>query len=56
MSVKYKDEYVSSEVLLAVRQEDNRVVCIIDFRHPLFDFLYDFGGNIGYSIRIVARK
>lgn len=35
LKAKYKDGYVPSEVYLAIRQEDNRVVGIIDFRHPL---------------------
>ena len=53
---KYKDEYVPSEVFLAVRQNDQCVVGIIDFRHPLSDFLKNFGGNIGYSIRPSERR
>ena len=32
------------------------VVGIIDFRHPLSDFLFRFGGNIGYSIRPSQRR
>ena len=51
LKAKYKDEYVPSEVFLAVRQQDNYVVGIIDFRHPLSDFLFNYGGNIGYSVR-----
>lgn len=47
---KYKDQYVPSKVYLAVRQTDNFLVGIIDFRHPLSDFLKNFGGNrIQYS-------
>ena len=53
---KYKEGYVPSEVFLAVRQNDDRVVGIIDFRHPLSDFLKNFGGNIGYSIRPSERR
>ena len=48
--------YVPSEVFLAVRQEDDFVVGIIDFRHPLSDFLLNFGGNIGYSVRPSERR
>ncbi|MBD5454438.1 MAG: GNAT family N-acetyltransferase [Lachnospiraceae bacterium] len=48
--------YVPSEVFLAVRQKDNYVVGIIDFRHPLSDFLLNFGGNIGYSVRPSERR
>ncbi|MEI3183430.1 MAG: hypothetical protein V8S98_08950 [Lachnospiraceae bacterium] len=48
---KYKTGYVPSEVFLAVRQSDKFLVGMIDFRHPLSDFLKNYGGNIGYSIR-----
>lgn len=53
---KYKDGYVPSEVFLAVRQKDNSVVGIIDFRHSLSEFLFNFGGNIGYSVRPSERR
>lgn len=48
--------YVPSEVFLAVRQRDNFVVGIIDFRHPLSEFLFNFGGSIGYSVRPSERR
>lgn len=48
--------FVPSEVFLAVRQSDNLVVGIIDFRHPLSEFLFNFGGNIGYSVRPAERR
>lgn len=56
LKAKYKSGYVPSDVFLAVREEDNFVVGIIDFRHPLSDFLLNFGGNIGYSIRPSERQ
>lgn len=43
-------------MFLAVRSKDNFVVGIIDFRHPLSEFLLNFGGNIGYSIRPSERR
>ena len=46
----YGDGYVPSEVFLAIREEDDKVVGIIDYRHPLSPFLLQYGGNIGYSI------
>ena len=48
--------YVPSEVFLAVRRNDDFVVGMIDFRHPLSDFLKNYGGNIGYSIRPSERQ
>lgn len=56
LKAKYQDSYVPSEVYLAIRDTDNRVVGIIDFRHPLSEFLLNFGGNIGYSIRPSERQ
>ena len=47
---KYGKDYVPSEVFLAVRETDDKVVGIIDYRHPLTPFLLDYGGNIGYSL------
>lgn len=40
---KYKSGYVPSKVFLAVRRKDDFVVGMIDFRHPLSDFLKNFG-------------
>ncbi|MDU4976193.1 MAG: GNAT family N-acetyltransferase, partial [Hungatella hathewayi] len=56
LKAKYKDGYVPSEVFLAIRQRDNHIVGMIDFRHPLSDFLFNFGGNIGYSVRPSERQ
>lgn len=41
---------------MAVRKKDNDVVGIMDYRHPLTDFLRSFGGNIGYSVRPSERR
>lgn len=56
LKAKYKDEYVPSEIFLAVREADDCVVGIIDFRHPLSPFLLAFGGSIGYSVRPSERR
>lgn len=42
----YGESYVPSEVYLAVRENDGRVVGIIDYRHPLSDFLFKFGRDL----------
>lgn len=52
----YGKDHSPSDVYLAVRIGDNRVVGIIDFRHHLSEFLLNFGGNIGYSIRPDDRR
>lgn len=51
-----KKGYMPSEVFLAVRKEDNKVVGIIDYRRPLTPFLLKYGGNIGYSILPSERR
>ena len=53
---KYGEGYVPSEVFLAVRMDDDKVVGIIDYRHPLTPFLMQYGGNIGYSILPLERR
>ena len=42
---------VPSSTYLGVREKDNYIVGMIDIRHYLNDFLKQFGGNIGYSVR-----
>jgi predicted acetyltransferase len=55
LRAKYGAGYVPSDVFLAVRVSDGRVVGIIDFRHPLSDFLLRYGGSIGYTVRPTER-
>lgn len=56
LSKEYGDGYVPSTVYLAIRIEDNKLVGIIDFRHKLSDFLFNYGGNIGYSVLPEERR
>lgn len=53
---KYGEGWVPSEVFLAVRTDDDKVVGIIDYRHPLSPFLMKYGGNIGYSVLPSERR
>ena len=53
---KYGAGYVPSDVFLAVRGHDGRVVGIIDFRRRLSDFLLRYGGSIGYTVRPTERR
>ena len=48
--------YVPAEVYLAVRRSDGLLAGIGDYRHPLSEFLLQYGGNIGYSIRPSLRR
>ncbi len=53
----HKDSYVPSDQYLAVRQSDNKVVGMIDYRHsPLSEFLLNVGGHIGYCVRPSERR
>ena len=56
LSKKYGESYVPSSVFLGVKEVDNKVVGIIDIRHSLSDFLYNFGGHIGYSVLPEERR
>ncbi len=47
---------VPSTTYLAIRQSDQRLVGMIDIRHKLNDYLINFGGNIGYSVRKSERR
>ena len=47
---------VPSSTYLAIREKDNYIVGMIDIRHYLNDFLKQFGGNIGYSVRKSERN
>ncbi len=56
LKCKYGAGYTPSEVFLGIRTEDDKVVGIIDYRHPLTPFLLRYGGNIGYSILPSQRR
>ena len=56
LSRKYGENYVPSDVYLAIRKSDNKLVGIIDIRKRLTDFLYNYGGNIGYSVLPEERR
>ena len=56
LSKKYGDSYVPSTVYLGIREEDNKLVGMIDCRHDLSDFLLKYGGNIGYSVLVDERR
>ena len=41
---------------MAISNDDNRLIGMIDIRHRLNDYLLNFGGHIGYSIRKSERQ
>ena len=48
--------WVPSEVFLGVREPDDKVVGIIEFRRLLTPYLRQYGGNIGYSVLPSERR
>ena len=48
--------FVPSSTYLSVRVEDDKLLGMIDIRHKLNEYLFNFGGHIGYSIRKSERR
>ncbi|APQ95830.1 putative acetyltransferase [Clostridium botulinum] len=47
---------VPSSTYLAIRLVDNKLIGMIDIRHKLNEYLFQFGGHIGYSVRKSERR
>lgn len=47
---------VPATTYLAISNEDERLIGMIDIRHRLNDFLMKLGGHIGYSVRKSERR
>ena len=47
---------VAAEQFVYLREEDNRIVGMIQYRHTLNDHLAVYGGHIGYSVRSDERR
>jgi len=47
---------VLASTFLALRVSDNRIIGMIDIRHTLNEYLLQFGGHIGYSVRKSERR
>ena len=39
-----------------VRENDNKIIGMANFRHKLTEYLLEYGGNIGFGIRPTERK
>ena len=50
------EDKVIGSVFFSVRKSDNKVVGIINIRHEFNDYLYNYGGHIGYSILPSERR
>ena len=53
---KPTEQRVPAETFFLIRESDNRIVGIISIRKVLNKALWNFGGNIGYSIRPSERR
>lgn len=51
-----KHTEVTANVFLAIREEDNKLVGMINIRHTLNEYLFNYGGHIGYSVRKNERR
>ena len=47
---------VPATQLIFVREEDNKIVGMLDIRHYLSEYLEKFGGHIGYSVAPGERR
>lgn len=56
LKARYGEGYVPSDIYLAIIEDTDTVVGIIDFRHYLSDFLLHYGGHIGYSVVPSQRR
>jgi len=50
------ENWVPASQYVCVRRADGRIVGMIDLRHRFNDFLAEYGGNIGYSVRPDERR
>ena len=59
-NTKYKETvtpgFVTAHTFFAVNNNNNKIVGIINARHELNDYLLNFGGHIGYSVRKSERR
>jgi predicted acetyltransferase len=51
-----RDGFVPATTYMALSVDDSRLIGMIDIRHRLNDYLLNFGGHIGYSIRKSERQ
>jgi predicted acetyltransferase len=51
-----KHTEVTANVFLAVREEDDKLIGIINIRHSLNEYLYNYGGHIGYCVKKNERR
>ena len=47
---------VPATTYFTIRESDNKIIGMINFRHYLNEYLRNFGGHIGYGIRPTERR
>lgn len=47
---------VPSSTYFLIREDEDKIVGMIDIRHDLNDYLLQYGGHIGYGIRPTERR
>ena len=50
------EDWVADTQFLYVREADGKIVGMMDVRHDLNDYLAEYGGHIGYSVRPGERR
>lgn len=53
---EFSENRVPAETYFLIRESDNKIVGVISIRLKLNKALWNFGGNIGYSIRPSERR
>ena len=56
LGVNLQNDRVPSDIFFLINNESKRILGAIDIRYSLNDYLYNYGGNIGYGIRPTERK
>lgn len=51
-----REGLVPATTYIAISSNDDRLIGMIDIRHRLNDYLLNFGGHIGYSVRKSDRQ
>lgn len=51
-----REGLVTATTFMGISLESNELIGMIDIRHRLNDYLFNFGGHIGYSVRKTERR
>lgn len=53
---KCNNDMVHADTYFSIRKKDNKIVGVINIRHELTEYMKNYCGHIGYSIRYSERK